>query len=295
MADDAARIEPTLPGVTAPSFSTSDGRPDPTIRIARAETYLDLATISAIFFLILLISMAVFMGNANAQFFDVPSVMIVILGTIAVTCMSYTGRELRLAAPTIAGALLRGVYNPGNVARELLDIAVLSRKRGVLQLTTIVTELKNHPFMFDTLQMVTDGMTAPEIDRLAHQEIDVVTEQYRKAAGMLRRASEIAPAMGLIGTLIGLVQMLASLDDPATIGPAMALALLTTFYGAVLGSAILGPLAAKLERNAHEDTMVKSLIQTAAIAMVTQENPRKLEMELNSLLPAEQRIKYFDF
>ena len=202
--------------------------------------------------------------------------------------------ELRLAWPIIRGSFLREVFVPQSVARELIDLAVLSRKRGILSLSIQTRELEKNPFMYDTTQMVTDGMSAVEVDRLLHQDIDITLEGYRKAAGLLRRASEIAPAMGLIGTLVGLVQMLVALDNPAAIGPAMALALLTTFYGAVMGSIVLAPLAGKLERNANDDVLVKTLVHAAMLSIISQENPRKLEMELNSLLPADLRVRYFE-
>ncbi|MEC7029070.1 MAG: MotA/TolQ/ExbB proton channel family protein, partial [Pseudomonadota bacterium] len=133
-----------------------------------------------------------------------------------------------------------------------------------------------------------------DIDRVLGQEVDALAERHRRSASILRRASEVAPAMGLIGTLVGLVQMLAQLDDPSSIGPAMAVALLTTFYGAIMGTVILGPLAAKLERNSGDETMIKNLILTAMGSIARQENPRRLEMLLNSELPPEHRIRYFE-
>jgi len=104
----------------------------------------------------------------------------------------------------------------------------------------------------------------------------------------------VAPAMGLIGTLVGLVKMLADLDNPDSIGPAMAVALLTTFYGAILGTVIMAPLSVKLEKNSSDETMIKTLIVTAATSMARQENPRRLEMLLNSDLPPFEQIRYFD-
>jgi chemotaxis protein MotA len=289
MADNFARPEPRLSNA-----NPSDNRPDPVIRIARAEATVDWVTILAMIFSILLVVVGISMGNQNANFLDVPSILIVILGTIAVTCISYTGRELRLALPIIRSSIVRMVYAPARLASDLIDLAVITRRRGLLILNMHTDQLERNPFLNDVMQMVTDGMTAPEIDRLVHQDIDMMLEGYKKAAGMLRRASEIAPAMGLIGTLIGLVQMLVALDDPSSIGPAMALALLTTFYGAIMGTMVLAPLAAKLERNANEEMMIKSLVQTTALAMIAQTNPRKLELDLNSLLPPDQRVRYFD-
>jgi chemotaxis protein MotA len=291
---DTARNEPVLPMGPGFDLRATDGRPDPVITISAPQSYLDILTLLGFSFSLLLIIAAVSMGNANAQFFDLPSTMIVILGTIFVTIVSYTARELRLAMPVIRGSLIRTVYDPKAVAQELLDIALLARKRGILSLSILSRELEKNPFLENAVQMVTDGMPAQDVDRLLNQDMDITSDAYRKAAGMMRRASEIAPAMGLIGTLVGLVQMLASLDNPTTIGPAMALALLTTFYGAVMGSVILAPLAAKLERNAAEDILVKSLVHAAMLSIIAQENPRKLEMELNSLLPPDLRISYFD-
>ena len=126
------------------------------------------------------------------------------------------------------------------------------------------------------------------------QEVDALLERHRRAASIIRRGSEVAPAMGLIGTLVGLVQMLAQLDDPSSIGPAMAVALLTTFYGAILGTIVLGPLSGKLERNSNSEAMIKNLVLTAMGSIARQENPRRLEMLLNSELPPDKRIRFFD-
>ena len=99
--------------------------------------------------------------------------------------------------------------------------------------------------------------------------------------------------MGLIGTLIGLVQMLGSLDDPSTIGPAMAVALLTTFYGVLLATLVFSPLASKLERNAAEEALLNNVYVTATSSIGRQENPRRLEMLLNTILPPAKRIQVF--
>jgi chemotaxis protein MotA len=119
-------------------------------------------------------------------------------------------------------------------------------------------------------------------------------QRHHKSASVLKKAAEFAPAMGLIGTLIGLVQMLGNLDDPASIGPSMAVALLTTFYGAVLANMVFSPMASKLERNSGEEAIVNSIYVMGASSIGRQENPRRLEMLLNSVLPPAKRIQYFD-
>ena len=142
--------------------------------------------------------------------------------------------------------------------------------------------------------LVVDGTQGEEVESIMRRDLNATLQRHRKGASILRKAAEFAPAMGLIGTLIGLVQMLGSLDDPSTIGPAMAVALLTTFYGAVLANMVFSPMASKLERNSTEEGTINTVYMMGASSIGRQENPRRLEMLLNCTLPPTKRIKYFD-
>ena len=253
----------------------------------------DFATILGLSIAIGLIIAAIAMGNADANFLNGPSFMIVILGTMAATSVSYTGDELKHVPGIIGNTLLRSIRKPSTMATQLMDISSLARKKGLLALSSIEPELRKDPFLARAVQLVTDGYAPEEVERILGQEIDSIAERHRRSAGVVRRASEVAPAMGLIGTLVGLVQMLAQLEDPSSIGPAMAVALLTTFYGAILGTIVLGPLSGKLERNSNDEMLIKNLVMMAMGSIARQENPRRLEMVLNSELPPEEQIKYF--
>ena len=125
-------------------------------------------------------------------------------------------------------------------------------------------------------------------------ELMAMRERHAKSADVFRKAAEVAPAMGLIGTLVGLVRMLGSLDDPSTIGPSMAIALLTTFYGAILANMVFGPIASKLERNSSEETLLQNFYLLGAGSIGRQENPRRLEVLLNTLLPPTKRLHVYD-
>jgi chemotaxis protein MotA len=125
------------------------------------------------------------------------------------------------------------------------------------------------------------------------REMHAIQQRHARSAGILRKAAEVAPAMGLIGTLIGLVQMLSHLEDPSTIGPGMAVALLTTFYGAVLATLVFAPLAAKLERNSADEMLVNQVYVISCVSIARQENPRRLEAQVNALLPPARRVRYF--
>jgi chemotaxis protein MotA len=220
--------------------------------------------------------------------------MIVVLGTIAATSIAFTGEEMRRAAKILGQSFFRKSWNLSIMARQLLDLATLARKKGILSLGMAMPELMRDKVLAHGVQLVTDGYSADDIERVLSQEIDSLIERHRRSANILRRGAEIAPAMGLIGTLVGLVQMLAELENPDAIGPAMALALLTTFYGAIMGMVILNPLAAKLERNSNDEAMIRTLVMIAMASIARQENPRRLEMILNSELPPNARIQYFD-
>ncbi|MAE52244.1 MAG: biopolymer transporter ExbB [Micavibrio sp.] len=265
----------------------------PVLKLHSTNRRIDLATILGAIFAVGLIIAAIAMGQSDANFFNVPALMIVLFGTMAATAISYTGAELARAGHVIANTIFRPVYNPSKLAENLLDIAVVARKHGILAISQYDNELKKNPELRRILQMVIDGYQPDDIEKMLTLEIAAMIERHKRSASITRRASEVAPAMGLIGTLVGLVQMLADLENPETIGPAMAVALLTTFYGAILGTVIMAPLSVKLEKNSHDDALIRTLIATAAVSIARQENPRRLEMLLNSELSPTEQIDYF--
>ena len=264
------------------------------VNISTPKVALDLTTILGLILTFVLISIAIWIGKSDAIFFNLPSSFIVILGTMTVTSVSFSWEELSNAGHVIRNSLFHKRQKTSVMARQLMDIAVLAKNRGILALAKSEHELRKDPPLYKAAQIVTDGYSVDDIERVLAQDLDSLVERHRRSANILRRASEIAPAMGLIGTLIGLIQMLANLQNPDTIGPAMAVALLTTFYGAIMGTAVLAPMAAKLERNSNEEATIRALIMIAMTSIARQDNPRRLEMLLNSELPPSEQIEYFD-
>ena len=270
------------------------GEPVPDIKVPAPVLRPDYASILGIFFSFGLIAGAIALGQSNANFFNVPSLMIVLFGTMAATSISHTPSELTNAGRIVARSLFRPVRHSSKLALSLMDIAVVARKKGILALAAIEKETAKEPFLSQAVRLVVDGYPPETIERILKHDMEAQAERHLRSAGIMKRGSEIAPAMGLIGTLVGLVQMLADLENPETIGPAMAVALLTTFYGAILGTVILAPLGSKLEKNSMDEILTKTLIMKTALSIVSQENPRNLEMLLNSELPPSMRIRYFD-
>jgi chemotaxis protein MotA len=255
---------------------------------------MDIATLIGLLAGFGLVSSAIFLGGSVSSFIDIPAVLIVIGGTFGITMISYSLREILTAQGVILKTVFHSLPDAAEAAEDGLRMAIQSRKDGVLALQKVVAALDHNPFLKKALGLAIDGSTGDDIERVMGHEISGMAERHQRGVGILRRSAEVAPAMGLIGTLIGLVQMLGKLDDPSSIGPAMAVALLTTFYGAVLANMVFSPLAGKLERNSKSELVVNRLYIITAASIGRGENPRRLEMLLNTILPPSQRLHYFD-
>jgi chemotaxis protein MotA len=240
-----------------------------------------------------LVIAAVLMGGSPGAFFDGPAMLIVLGGTFAVTMASFSPREVLVAFAEVSRGVVHVPENPSDAANQIISMADQARRAGVLSLQQVAKKLHEQPFLQQGMALVIDGTTGEEIERLMRREAASISQRQRDSADVLRKAAEISPAMGLIGTLVGLVQMLSSLDDPSKIGPAMAIALLTTFYGAVLAYMVFSPLASKLERNTDEEALVQNVYLLGLGSIGRQENPRRLEIQLNALLPPAHRVDYF--
>ncbi|NIA69486.1 flagellar motor protein MotA [Pelagibius litoralis] len=259
----------------------------------RLSPTVDFATLLGISGAFAMIAGAMVLGGQPSAFLDIPAVLIVIGGTFLVTTVSFSLGEVGHAQGLMFRAAVYHAETQENAVLQALYLADLARKRGRLALQNVTDELADAPFLHHAISLVVDGLPAEEVERILAQDTQATYERHLRSAGILRRAGEVAPAMGLIGTLVGLVQMLGNLDDPSTIGPAMAVALLTTFYGAVLANMVFTPLATKLERNAQIESVVRQIYTIGAASISRQENPRRLEMLLNTVLAPSQRVDYF--
>ncbi|MFC3052976.1 motility protein A [Kordiimonas pumila] len=242
----------------------------------------------------LLVAGAIFLGGSPMAFINLQGVMIVVLGTFAVTAISFRLQEMITLPQNIWALLRHGQREPTEEATKVMRIAVEVRKHNdIIMLERLIPRLKDTPFLMQAMQLVADGAQPEDIEQIMRREASTASARHMRAVDFLRRAGDVAPAMGLIGTLIGLVRMLGSLDNPAEIGPAMAVALLTTFYGAILAHLVFIPLAAKTEHCTTEEALVNNLYAMGATSIRRKENPRRLEMLLNTILPPSKRITFF--
>lgn len=255
---------------------------------------LDLSTISGILFSILMVLLAIDQNGSIADFVDVPAVLIVFLGTILITTASFSFADMFKSPMLIAKMTLIKPKDPKEIALKALEIAAFTYKEGVLALDKRNDlDIKSNLFK-KGLSYIVDGEKPASVEKLISQEIMRNHNSRKIVISIFRKAAEVAPAMGLIGTLIGLVQMLGSLSDVKNIGPAMSVALLTTFYGAVFAYMVLFPMASKFDRVTEKEFLNNEIYLYVLVSISKHEPPRQLETTLNSLLPPEKKIMYFD-
>ncbi len=255
------------------------------------STRTDLSTLIGIILAFSLIGTAIWLGGSPKSFLDYPSILIVIGGTLAVTIACFSFGEVFKAFGLVFKTIFYHEEDPSRAAQKIIELAEEARKNGVLALQNMTG---GNNLLSRGVGMIVDGLEPETAERILRQDIQARMERHQKGVSILRKAAEVSPAMGLIGTLIGLVQMLGNLDDPSSIGPAMAVALLTTMYGATLAYVVFIPLASKLERNSQEELLTEQVYMKGVACIGRRENPRRIEMLLNTILPPEKRLRFFE-
>lgn len=254
---------------------------------------IDLTTFLGVVGAFSFIFMAIFISGTPYAFIDIPAMLIVVLGTFSITTACFTVKEIVYAQPIMLKTIFYRIEDPTEAARKALDVSSFAFKRGLIKLGDHLYMTEHNPLFYEGAGLASDNIPPEIIEKVLTQKLHALQERHAKSVSILRKAGEIAPAMGLIGTLIGLVQMLGSLDDISKVGPSMAVALLTTFYGAILSYVVFYPLASKLERNTTEELLTAHIYLKSILSICNKENPRHLEIIINSLLPESKRIQYF--
>jgi len=253
---------------------------------------MDFATFLGLIISLGLVFYAVFLGGNLHGFIDVPAFLIVVLGTTFVTLTSFSLGQIARTGAVLFKAFFHETPAPGEETIRLLRLSQKARQTGLLGIQRDATG-EHDFFLRQGLVLAVDGMAPEVIERVMRADTAAMLERHTNGISVIRRAGETAPAMGLIGTLIGLVDMMAHLNNPEAIGPAMAIALLGTFYGAVMSYMILMPLATKLERASADELLIRKVYTAAVLGIARQENPRQLELHLNAILPPTQRVSVF--
>lgn len=247
---------------------------------------MDLATLVGLIGVFAIVLAAMAMGGSVIIFVNVPSILVVVGGTIFAVLMKFTLAQF-LGAFKVAGKSFKfQLSSPEEIIIEVVDIAETARKGGLLALEG--KEVSND-FLQRGIQLLVDGHDPDVVRGLLTKEMKEAAARHDWGAKIWTQIGDVAPAMGMIGTLIGLVQMLSAMDDPKSIGPAMAVALLTTLYGAMIANMIALPFADKVKLRAEDEVRVQSMIIDALVAIQSGQNPRVIQTLLQAYIAEGKR------
>ncbi len=250
---------------------------------------MDLATIigTLLAFGLVLVAMATGPGGV-AIFIHIPSMVIVFGGTFAVTMVNFPMAEVKSIAKVMLITAFNKMSTPAEEIERIVEYANLARKEGLLALETKLQEVDDQ-FFSKGIQLVIDGFSAETVRDIMELEADWQRQRHGTGKKIMDQMGAFAPAFGMIGTLVGLVQMLQNLSDPASIGAGMATALLTTLYGAMLSNMIFLPFSGKLEILAGNEGLLRDLMIEGIVAIQSGEKPALIKEKLKGFLAPSLR------
>jgi len=234
---------------------------------------MDLATIGGIIFGLLLIGGSVAAGGSANTFINFPSMAITVGGTMSAILIAYPIAKVKATMAVARKVFFGDALELEPLYRTIVEMATIARRDGILALEERVGDLENE-FLKRGLQMMVDGNPPEVIATVLDKDVDNTEERHMTGQMIFKNMGAYAPAFGMIGTLIGLVQMLQNLEDPSTIGSGMATALMTTLYGAFLANLFCIPMASKLEQRSSEEILMKKMLLAGVLAIHAGDSPR---------------------
>lgn len=236
----------------------------------------------------LLVAWALMSGGNIMGYWDTPSVILVVGGTSAVIFMVMPFKIVRRMLGVISKAMFHQERSIAKLIDDMVGYAEIARRDGILSLENKAKEITD-PFIVRGIQMAVDGTDPELIEQILTTELDNLAERHESGKFILDTIGKYAPAFGMIGTLVGLVVMLRNMSDPSAIGPGMAVAILTTLYGALISNGVALPLADRLAKRSAEEVLYKTVIIKGVMAIQSGDNPRIVEQKLRTFLPPSAR------
>ena len=227
-------------------------------------------------------------GGTPAGFLDWASFCIVLGGTVASTLVRFKPSQVAQVFRLVGVALGRGGPSVGSLVELIVDLAVAARRRGLLALEEEL-ERVDDDYLLKGLQMVIDGTDPETVQQVLDTELTYLEERHRIGRELFEHMGAVAPSFGMVGTLIGLIIMLENLNDPARIGPALAVALITTLYGVLLANLVFTPIAGRLRLKSEEELLVREMMAAGILAIQRGENPQIVREKLESYLAPKGR------
>ena len=248
---------------------------------------MDIATIIGLVLAMAAIIGSILAGGSIGAFIDVPSILVVGGGVTAAIFIKWPLEQIKLLVPTYLKSILNSTTDPKKMIEEIQSLAETARRESVFALEKVPVE---DAFLKKAVTLAADNRPPEVITAILQLEIDSLTERHKTGINIITNVGDDGPAFGMIGTLIGLVIMLQNLSGgPEELGKAMAVAILTTFYGAVLANVFMLPVANKLKFYSENEALVMNIIVAGVLGIVAGENPRVIREKLDSFLPPAQR------
>ncbi len=254
---------------------------------------MDKATVVGIILSYAFVVAALATGAGVMTYVDLPSTLIVVGGTFGIIFINFPMSDVLGVIGPLKKAFLHKPENVEELIANLVQYDMAARKNGILSLESAIEEMEDS-LIKKGLQMVLDGEEPKATREILETDLENSEERHKIAIAVFESIGTYAPAMGMIGTLIGLVAMLKTMQDPSTIGPNMAVALITTFYGAIIANMFALPIAGKLALRAKEENLVGQVIIEGIMSIQSGDNPRTMEQKLHTFLPPKRRKSLFN-
>ena len=231
---------------------------------------------------------AILMHGSLADFIDVPGAMVAFGGSSAAILVAFPFKKVREVFGVVRHVFTERVPKAREEIARFSEYAAVVRRDGLLSLEKQMTDVKD-PFLRRGLEMVIDNTPREKLEEVLHIELGGMEERHQLGKKIFDQLGAMLPSFGMVGTLIGLIQMLHELDDPSKIGAGMAVAMVTTFYGAFVANMVFLPLANKLDARSKEEVKVRELMIHGLVALLEGESPRATEAKLNAFLAPKAR------
>ncbi len=250
---------------------------------------MDIASLIGLILAVGLILASIALGNAPmTAFIDIPSLLVVVGGAVAASLISFPIRSM-LRAPLIAmKVLLNKNEDRVGLIKQIVELAETARRDGLLALESRVAEIEN-PLVKTGIQMAVDGSSPEAVEEVLRTEVESIASRHREGKSIMDQLGRFAPAYGMIGTLMGLIMMLQDMSDPSGIGAGMAIALITTLYGAIVANVFFSPFGQKLGIISRNEMVSLEIAIRGVMAIQSGESPRAINQKLRTFLPPRQR------
>lgn len=250
---------------------------------------MDVGSLIGLILAIALIIGSILIGTSPlSAFIDVPSVLVVVGGSVAAALLCFPLRSI-LGVPKVAiKVFLNKDEDLSGLVADLVALAETARRDGLLALEGKIAEISN-PLVRTGIQMAVDGSTPEVVEEVLRTEVNAIATRHREGKSIMDQMARFAPAYGMIGTLMGLIMMLSNMSDPSSIGAGMAVALITTLYGAIMANVFFSPFAEKLGLLSRQEMVGMEIAIRGVLAIQSGESPRAIDQKLQTFVPPRSR------